>query len=115
VRCESPEEEGGEREDENELEAKQKPRRDSTESEAELAKDNEDEQDEQDEDQEEEDVRELELHLLRRLIELTIRLEAESRQMLLDSMEKGVPRTLLLADRNGEGDRRRWLESGCQG
>jgi potassium channel subfamily K len=47
------------------------------------------------------DERELELHL-RRLMELTVRLEAEARHMLLDSMEKGVARTLLLADRNGE-------------
>jgi hypothetical protein len=31
-----------------------------------------------------------------------VRLEAEARQMLLDSMEKGVARTLLLADRNAE-------------
>ncbi|GFZ44870.1 hypothetical protein JCM24511_02596 [Saitozyma sp. JCM 24511] len=49
---------------------------------------------------EDEDVRKLELHLLRRLVELTVRLEAEARQMLLDSMDKGVARTLLLADRN---------------
>ncbi|RSH80075.1 hypothetical protein EHS25_007344 [Saitozyma podzolica] len=49
---------------------------------------------------EDEDVRELELHLLRRFVELTVRLEAEARQMLLDSMDKGVARTLLLADRN---------------
>lgn len=113
-RCESPEEAGGGREDEDEREAKQKPRWGSTEAEeAELAKHSE-EEDEQDEEQEEEDVRELELHLLRRLIELTIRLEAESRQMLLDSMEKGVPRTLLLADRNGEGDRRGWPGESCQ-
>jgi hypothetical protein len=110
-RCESPEEAGGEREEEDEAEreAKQNPLRSSTESEeTELAKTKVDEEEDEDDDeeQEEEDVRELELHLLRRLIELTIRLEAESRQMLLDSMEKGVPRTLLLADRNGEGDRR---------
>jgi potassium channel subfamily K len=47
-------------------------------------------------------VRELGIYLLRQLLELMVRLEAEARQMLLDSMEKGVARTLLLADRNGE-------------
>jgi potassium channel subfamily K len=50
----------------------------------------------------EEAVRELESHLLRKLVELMVRLETEARQMLLDSMEKGLVRTLLLADRNGE-------------
>jgi potassium channel subfamily K len=47
-------------------------------------------------------VRELGIYLLRQLLELMVRLEAEAPQMLLDSMEKGVARTLLLADRNGE-------------
>jgi potassium channel subfamily K len=54
------------------------------------------------EEEEDQDVRELEIYLLRQLLELMVRLEAEARQMLLDSMEKGVARTLLLADRNGE-------------
>ncbi|GFZ48419.1 hypothetical protein JCM24511_06167 [Saitozyma sp. JCM 24511] len=48
----------------------------------------------------EEGVRELEARLLRKLVELMVRLETEARQMLLDSMEKGLVRTLLLADRN---------------
>jgi potassium channel subfamily K len=57
---------------------------------------------EREEEEEDQDVRELEIYLLRQLLELMVRLEAEARQMLLDSMEKGVARTLLLADRNGE-------------
>lgn len=36
------------------------------------------------------------------LMDLIIRLEVESRDIILGSMEKGVPRTLLLADRNGK-------------
>jgi potassium channel subfamily K len=51
---------------------------------------------------EEEGVRELESRLLRKLVELMVRLETKARQMLLDSMESGLVRTLLLADRNGE-------------
>ncbi|GFZ48406.1 hypothetical protein JCM24511_06154 [Saitozyma sp. JCM 24511] len=50
----------------------------------------------------EEDVRELALHLVRRLMELTVRLEAEARQMLLESMDNDIAKTLLIADRNGE-------------
>ena len=46
--------------------------------------------------------RKLELDLLKQLMNRTIQLEAEARQMLLDSMDGGVARTLLLADRNGE-------------
>ena len=45
--------------------------------------------------------KDLELDLLRQLLERTIQLEAEARQMLLDSMDKGIARMLLLADRNG--------------
>ncbi|CAD6573140.1 MAG: hypothetical protein TREMPRED_000733 [Tremellales sp. Tagirdzhanova-0007] len=44
--------------------------------------------------------RKLELDLLKQLMNRTIQLEAEARQMLLDSMDGGVARTLLLADRN---------------
>jgi potassium channel subfamily K len=54
------------------------------------------------EDAEEEVVRELESHLLRKLVDLMVRLETEARQMLLDSMGNGLVRTLFLADRNGE-------------
>jgi potassium channel subfamily K len=43
----------------------------------------------------------LEVDLLKQLMDLTVQLEAEARQMMLDSMEKGIARTLLLADRNG--------------
>ena len=50
----------------------------------------------------EEKAQQLESKLVQRVMQLTIQLEAESRQMLLDSMDKGVARTLLLADRNGE-------------
>lgn len=39
--------------------------------------------------------------LLEQLMDRVICLEAEARQMLLDSMENGIARTLLLADRNG--------------
>lgn len=39
--------------------------------------------------------------LVQQLMERVIRLEAEARQLLLDSMDHGVARTLLLADRNG--------------
>ncbi|GFZ48856.1 hypothetical protein JCM24511_06605 [Saitozyma sp. JCM 24511] len=49
---------------------------------------------------EEEDMRELELHLFLKLMELMVSLETEARQMLIDSMEKGVVRSLLLADLN---------------
>ncbi|WVQ98939.1 hypothetical protein IAU59_006071 [Kwoniella sp. CBS 9459] len=49
---------------------------------------------------EESSERQLELDLLRQLLKRTIQLEAEARQMLLDSMDHGVARTLLLADRN---------------
>ena len=40
--------------------------------------------------------------IIKKLMTLTIMLEAEARQMLLDCMDKGVARTLLLADRNGK-------------
>ncbi|WVF71970.1 hypothetical protein IAT40_006780 [Kwoniella sp. CBS 6097] len=50
--------------------------------------------------QEESSERQLELDLLRQLLKRMIQLEAEARQMLLDSMDHGVARTLLLADRN---------------
>lgn len=43
----------------------------------------------------------LEVDLFKQLMDLTVQLEAEARQMMLDSMEKGIARTLLLADRNG--------------
>ncbi|WWD16124.1 hypothetical protein CI109_100549 [Kwoniella shandongensis] len=48
----------------------------------------------------EKNERQLEVDMLKQLLQRTIRLEAEARQMLLDSMEQGVARTLLLADRN---------------
>ncbi|WWC89755.1 uncharacterized protein L201_004681 [Kwoniella dendrophila CBS 6074] len=48
----------------------------------------------------ESEERKLEVDLLEQLMRKTIQLEAEARQMLLDSMGKGVARTLLLADRN---------------
>nr|XP_019042442.1 hypothetical protein I302_09048 [Kwoniella bestiolae CBS 10118]OCF21372.1 hypothetical protein I302_09048 [Kwoniella bestiolae CBS 10118] len=47
-----------------------------------------------------EDQRKLEIDMLRLLLKKTVQLEAEARQMLLDSMDKSVARTLLLADRN---------------
>lgn len=46
-------------------------------------------------------ARELELDLIKQLMDLVIKLEAESRDLLLTNMEHGIPRTLLLADRNG--------------
>lgn len=49
----------------------------------------------------EKDERALEMKLVRQLLDLTVRLEAEAREMLLDTMEHGISRTLLLADRNG--------------
>lgn len=45
--------------------------------------------------------RQLVLDLVKQLVDRAIRLEAEGRQMLLDSMPNEVARTLLLADRNG--------------
>ncbi|WWC60913.1 uncharacterized protein I303_103489 [Kwoniella dejecticola CBS 10117] len=48
----------------------------------------------------EDEQRKLEIDLLKQLMRKTIQLEAEARQMLLDSMDKSVARTLLLADRN---------------
>ncbi|KAL7423995.1 Potassium channel [Cryptotrichosporon argae] len=44
--------------------------------------------------------RDLERDLLGQLINRVVQLEAEARQMMLDSMDKGLARTLLLADRN---------------
>lgn len=46
--------------------------------------------------------RQLEVDLLKQLLAKTVSFEVEARQMLLDSMQKGVERTILLADRNGE-------------
>lgn len=46
--------------------------------------------------------RQLEVDLLKQLLAKTVSFEVEARQMLLDSMEKSVERTILLADRNGE-------------
>jgi hypothetical protein len=69
---------------------------------AEKAVGDERERKQREEEEEDQDVRELEMYLLRQLLELMVRLEAEAPQMLLDSMEKGVARTLLLADRNAE-------------
>ncbi|WRT67322.1 uncharacterized protein IL334_004292 [Kwoniella shivajii] len=53
-----------------------------------------------DDDTDEPEERNLEIDLLKQLMRKTIQLEAEARQMLLDSMDKSVARTLLLADRN---------------
>lgn len=50
----------------------------------------------------EKDRRELELDLIKQLMDLTVKLEAEARELLLECMDHGIPRTLLLADRNGE-------------
>ncbi|ODN83387.1 hypothetical protein L202_01531 [Cryptococcus amylolentus CBS 6039] len=44
--------------------------------------------------------RELEVDLLKQLLTRVVRFEVGARQMLLDSMDKSVERTLLLADRN---------------
>nr|ODN94990.1 hypothetical protein L204_04335 [Cryptococcus depauperatus CBS 7855] len=44
--------------------------------------------------------RQLEQDLLKQLLEKVVQFEVEARQMLLNSMEKSVERTLLLADRN---------------
>ncbi|WVQ71866.1 hypothetical protein IAR50_001408 [Cryptococcus sp. DSM 104548] len=44
--------------------------------------------------------RELEVDLLRQLLSRVVQFEVGARQMLLDSMDKSVERTLLLADRN---------------
>lgn len=46
--------------------------------------------------------RQLEVDLLKQLLATIVSFEVEARQMLLDSMHKGVERTILLADRNGE-------------
>ena len=46
--------------------------------------------------------RKFQADLLKQLMNRLVQLEAEARQMLLDSMDVGVARTLLLADRNGE-------------
>ena len=47
------------------------------------------------------DDKKLEADLLKHLMSRIIQLEAEARQMLLDSMDDRIARTLLLADRNG--------------
>ncbi|KAE8540951.1 hypothetical protein D1P53_002304 [Cryptococcus gattii VGV] len=44
--------------------------------------------------------RQLEVDLLKQLLATIVSFEVEARQMLLDSMHKGVERTILLADRN---------------
>lgn len=46
--------------------------------------------------------RQLEVDLLKQLLATIVSFEVEARQMLLDSMHKGVERTILLADRNSE-------------
>ena len=46
------------------------------------------------------EVLDMEIDLLKRLMDLTIRLEAEARELLLNTMENGLARTLLMADRN---------------
>ncbi|ORY28329.1 hypothetical protein BCR39DRAFT_535524 [Naematelia encephala] len=58
--------------------------------------------DDMDEEEAKKDTEEhkVEIDLLKQLMDRTVRLEAEARQMLLDSMDKGIARTLLLADRN---------------
>jgi potassium channel subfamily K len=43
----------------------------------------------------------VQVDMMKQLMDLTVQLEAEARQMMLDSMDKGIARTLLLADRNG--------------
>jgi hypothetical protein len=43
--------------------------------------------------------------LVRHLVELTTKLEAVSRQLIVDNMEKGIARTLLMADRRGRSFR----------
>jgi len=53
------------------------------------------------------DSHRLELYLLKELVDRVTRLEAQSRQMLIDTMDKDVARTLLLADRNCEHKRTR--------
>lgn len=55
-----------------------------------------------DHDADDQAVDELELELTSELMHLVIQLEAEARQIMLDSMNKSIARTLLLADRNGE-------------
>jgi hypothetical protein len=42
--------------------------------------------------------------LVKQLLDRVIKLETQSRQLLLDNLEHGVARTLLVADRNGESD-----------
>jgi hypothetical protein len=46
------------------------------------------------------DSHRLELYLIKELVDRVTRLEAQSRQMLIDCMDRDVARTLLLADRN---------------
>lgn len=43
--------------------------------------------------------------LVKHLVELTTKLEAVSRQLIVDNMEKGIARTLLMADRRGRSFR----------
>jgi len=62
----------------------------------------------------EHDERALELDLVKQLMDLTVRLEAEAREMLLDSMEHGIARTLLLADRNGRPPLAARIPCSCQ-
>lgn len=61
-----------------------------------------DDHDEKQRNNDEQEARQVELELVKHLMDLIVKLEAEARQMLLDSMDKTVARTLLLADRNGE-------------
>lgn len=46
------------------------------------------------------DANRMELYLVKELVDRVTRLEAQSRQMLIDTMDQDIARTLLLADRN---------------
>lgn len=52
--------------------------------------------------EEDAEANQLQVDILKQLLDRMIQLEAEARQLLLDSMGEGIARTLLLADRNGE-------------
>lgn len=57
---------------------------------------------------EDEDEHQLAVDLIKQLLNRTVQLEAEARQMLLESMPHEIARTLLLADRNGPSPPRRF-------
>jgi potassium channel subfamily K len=49
-----------------------------------------------------ENLEDTQRELMRRMMRLVVQMETEARDLLLESMEHGIARTLLLADRNGQ-------------